>query len=108
MILHSSIIALLVALYVIFRAVKPLSCGRTVKAVLILITLLAAFKFHVFYVIEGKNFFTPELPAWLIWGGCAVFSAVVGYAVLLFIVDIIRVPISLLLRLFKCRSAAWQ
>ncbi len=108
MILYSSIIALFVALYVILRAVTPLSCGRTVKTILILITLLAAFKFHVFYVIEGKNFFTPELPAWLIWGGCALFSAVVGYAVLLLIVDIIRVPISLLLLLFKCKSAAWR
>lgn len=108
MILYSSIIALFVALYVILRAIKPLSCGRTVKSILILITLLAAFKFHIFYVIEGKNFYTPELPAWLIWGGCALFSAVVGYAVLLFAVDIIRIPLYVLLSIIKLRPAAWR
>ncbi|MBR3925961.1 MAG: metallophosphoesterase [Akkermansia sp.] len=108
MILYSTIIALLVALYVILRAIKPLCCGRTAKIILSLITLVAAFKFHVFYVIEGKNFFTPELPAWLIWGGCAAFSTVVGYAVLLLAVDIIRIPLYGLLSLIKRMPAAWQ
>lgn len=109
MFLYVSIFALVIALYVIIRAILPLRAHRAIKLILSLITLAAAGKFHLFYLIEGKNFYTPDLPPLMIWGGCWLFSAVCGYALLLAAADAIRLPLYLLLWLARHRPAdTWR
>ncbi len=109
MFLYVSIFALTIALYIIVRAILPLRAHWVAKATLALLTLTAAGKFHLLYLIEGENFFTPALPAWVVWGGCWLFCAVAGYALVLLVADIIRIPLYLVLWLVRRRPAdTWR
>ena len=83
MFLYATILATFIAIYVIVRAVFPLSTHWGNKLALSLITAAAAYKFHLFYLLEGRNFFTPNLPAELVWSGCWLFCAVFAFALLL-------------------------
>ena len=106
---YVSLFALLIALYVIVRAVLPLRAHRAVKYLLSLLTLAAAGKFHLLYLLEGDNFFTPTLPDWVVWGGCWLFCAVAGYALLLLAADVIRLPLYLVLWLTHRKPAdTWR
>ena len=105
MFLHITIIAAIITLYVIARAVFPMKTHWGVKLVLAGIAAMAAFKFHVFYMIEGENFFTPNLPAEVVWSGCWLFCAVFGFAMVLLATDIIRLPLHLILRLTGCKPS---
>ncbi len=110
MISYATILAAVIALYVIVRAVFPLKSHWANKLALCLIVLLATFKFHVFYLIEGRNFFTPSLPAELVWSGCWLFCAAFAFALLLIAVDVVRLPLHLLLRItgHKPRRRRWR
>ncbi|MDO5472377.1 MAG: metallophosphoesterase [Akkermansia sp.] len=103
MILYATIFALAVSLYIAVRAIAPLRVHAAVKVLLLLLTLIAAFKFHILYMIEGENFFTPALPPAVVWSGCWLFCAVTGYALFLLAADIIRLPLYLGLWLIRKR-----
>lgn len=110
MYLYATILATVIAIYVIVRAVFPLSTHWSNKLALSLITAAAAYKFHLFYLLEGRNFFTPNLPAELVWSGCWLFCAVFAFALLLLTADTLRLPLYLLLRLtgHKPRRRRWR
>lgn len=105
---YATILATIIALYVIVRSVFPLRSHWFSKLVISMIAALAAFKFHVFYLIEGRNFFTPDLPAELVWGGCWLFCALFAFALLLIATDILRLPLYLLLRVTGHRPRSWR
>lgn len=98
MFLYASILATVIAIYVIVRAIFPLKTHWGNKLALSIITGIAAYKFHLFYLLEGHNFFTPNLPAELVWSGCWLFCAVFAFALLLLAADILRLPLYLLLQ----------
>lgn len=110
MILYATVLAAIIALYVIMRAVFPLKSHPANKLALSVIVAVAAFKFHVLYLIEGHNFFTPDLPAEVVWGGSWLFCAVTAFALLLLAADIVRLPVYLLLRItgHKPRRRYWR
>lgn len=110
MFLHVTIIAAFVALYVIVRAVFPLKANCFIKLLLAALATMAAFKFHVFYLIEGENFFTPQLSAGLVWSGCWLFCAVFCFALLLIAADFLRLPLCIALRLagHKLPQSPWR
>ncbi|MBQ7023457.1 MAG: metallophosphoesterase [Akkermansia sp.] len=110
MFLHVTIIAAFVALYVIVRAIFPLKTKLFIKLLLAAIATMAAFKFHVFYLIEGENFFTPQLSAGLVWSGCWLFCAVFGFALSLIAADFLRLPLYIALRLsgYKPHRSPWR
>lgn len=97
MILHASILALVVALYIIVRTIVPLRIHRGFRLLLALLVIAAAGKFHLLYLIEGENFFTPDLPAAVVWGGCWAFCSALGYAMALAVADMVRLPLYLAL-----------
>lgn len=105
MILYLTLLTLSAALYVIIRAVLPLKSKWYIKALLALATVAAAGKFHLLYFIEGENFFSPVLPAGVIWGGSWLFCAVMCFSLLLLAADIVRLPLYLLLWLLHRKPA---
>ena len=108
MILHATILAAFVALYVIAQAVIPSKFSWSIKLLLGIMATLAAFKFHIFYLIEGQNFFTPNLPQGVIWVGCWLFCAVIAFTLLMAAADIVRLPLYWFLRLKKSPFPRWR
>ena len=110
MFLYASILATVIAIYVIVRSVFPLKTHWGNKLALSFIAAAAAYKFHLFYLLEGRNFFTPNLPSELVWSGCWLFCAVFAFALLLLAADILRLPIYLLMRVtgHKPRRRSWR
>ncbi len=98
MILSSTILGFTVMLYTAVRSVCPLKTNIGNKIAFVLLINLAAFKFHILYMIEGENFFTPNLPAGLVWTGSWLFCAVCAFMLLLLAADVVRLPLYLGLR----------
>ncbi len=110
MFLYASILATIIAIYIIVRAVFPLRTHWGNKLALSFIAAATAYKFHLFYLLEGRNFFTPNLPPELVWGGCWLFCAAFAFALLLLATDTLRLPIYLLMRVtgHKPRRRSWR
>ncbi|MEG2075990.1 MAG: metallophosphoesterase, partial [Victivallaceae bacterium] len=84
------IFELFIAVYLLWRGIMPLGLKYYWKLLIALIILPAAFKFHLLFLIGGGNYFSPELPKWLLLGGAWAFSGVFILFFLLLLLDIVR------------------
>lgn len=84
------IFGLLLAGYVFWRAILPLRVSRGWKAVLAAVLVMAAFKFHLLYLVGGPMFFSPALPEGVLLAAAWLFSVLFLFFFLLLAANIIR------------------
>ncbi len=77
--------------YLFFRVILPLRFRWWWKAVLTVVLLAVAFKFHLLHLIGGPIFFAPELPGPLLLAAAWLFAVLFLLFFLLVAADLVRV-----------------
>ena len=91
------LIAVVMAVFLISRAVLPCSFKWYYKVLLSLIVLCGAFKFFIFrWIGGGKNLFAPDLPVIVQYIGTGIYCLTFIYFVLLFVVEACRLVVWLM------------
>ena len=82
------LIAIVMAAFLILRAVLPCSFKWYHKILLSLVVLFASFKFFIFAWISGSpNIFAPNLPVWVQHAGTMIYCLTFVYFILLFVAE---------------------
>ncbi|MDD3153972.1 MAG: metallophosphoesterase [Victivallaceae bacterium] len=95
------VFALLIALWILWRAVYPLQIRRIWKIALAIPVLAASFKFQLTHLFGGPMFFAPQLPSWVLLGAAWCYAVVF----LLFFLLLIAETMQLLFRLCRRRTS---
>jgi predicted MPP superfamily phosphohydrolase len=93
------LIAIVMAAFLIVRAVLPCSFRWYYKILLSLLILFASFKFFIFAWISGSpNIFAPDLPVFVQYIGTGIYCLALIYFTLLLIVEAARLVYSLIVK----------
>lgn len=99
------LLALILFLFIGWRAVYPVRLRRGWKAVLYALTAFASEKFLIVRLLGGDMFFAPQLPRWFLILSSLFYTAAVIFFLLL-VLELLAVCILSLLDF--CRKTAWR